>query len=249
MSGILIVSIGRRIACSWVAGGYNTIIRDPSAEQRKAAIHFIDNNFAEFAKILGLTVAKPGLYSAVEDLGSAVASAWFVVEAVPEKLDLKISIFKDLALKAPKDCILGSNSSSYKSSMMVEQVDDESRGRILNVHYTMPAATRTVELMTSTYTNEAIFPFLVEHHKKIGLLPAVARKESTGYVPKKLAILPMRVSFLVLFGLTTLRFIFNRLWAAIKRETIKIIAQGVSDPEEIDTLWVGPPIILLKKIL
>jgi 3-hydroxyacyl-CoA dehydrogenase len=33
-------------------------------------------------------------------------------------------------------------------------------------------------------------------------------------------------------------FIFNRLWAAIKRESLKIIAQGVSDPKEIDALWV-----------
>lgn len=176
------VSIGRRIACSWVAGGYNTIIRDPSAEQRKAALHFLDNNVAEFARILGVSSVRPGTYSAVEDLSSAVANAWFVVEAVPEKLDLKISIFKDLAEQAPRDCILGSNSSSYKSSMMLDQMDDESKGRVLNVHYTMPAATRTVELMTSTYTHEAIFPFLVEQHKRIGLLPAVARKESTGCV-------------------------------------------------------------------
>jgi 3-hydroxyacyl-CoA dehydrogenase len=177
----LITGTGRRIACSWVAGGYNTVIRDPSAEQRTAAVHFIENNLEGFAKILHTNAVKPGTYAAVKDLDSAVANAWFVIEAVPEKLELKISIFKDLALKTPRDCILGSNSSSYKSSMMVDQVDDESKKRVLNVHYTMPAATRTVELMTSTYTHEQIFPFLVEHHKKIGLLPAVARKESTGY--------------------------------------------------------------------
>jgi 3-hydroxyacyl-CoA dehydrogenase len=100
--GLLTISSGRRIACSWVAGGYNTVIRDPSAEQRKAALHFIDNNVEDFSKILKVTAAKPGRYSAVEDLGSAVANAWFVVEAAPEKLDLKISIFKDLAEKAPK---------------------------------------------------------------------------------------------------------------------------------------------------
>lgn len=34
-------------------------------------------------------------------------------------------------------------------------------------------------------------------------------------------------------------FIFNRLWAAIKRESLEIIAQGVSDPSEIDALWVS----------
>ncbi|KAJ5168031.1 uncharacterized protein N7482_003625 [Penicillium canariense] len=205
--------IGRRIACSWVAGGYNVIIRDPSPEQRSAAIHFIDNNVAEFSKILSTTsVTKKGTYSAVEDLDSAVKDAWFVIEAVPEKLGLKISIFGELARKAPSDCILGTNSSSYKSSLMLDEVDANGRTRVLNVHYTMPPTTRTVELMTSTYTDEAIFPFLVTQHKNVGLLPAVARKESTG-------------------------FIFNRLWAAIKRETIKILAEGVSDAEEIDTLW------------
>ena len=32
-------------------------------------------------------------------------------------------------------------------------------------------------------------------------------------------------------------FIFNRLWAAVKRETLTILAEGVSTPEEIDSMW------------
>ncbi|KAJ5140293.1 hypothetical protein N7448_003701 [Penicillium atrosanguineum] len=205
--------LGRRIACSWVAGGYNVTIRDPSAEQRQAAIHYIDNNLAEFSKILDKTTTGPGKYAAFEDLDSAVKNAWFVLEAVPEKLDLKTSTFGILAMKAPKDCIFGSNSSSYKSSLMLDNMDEEAKKRALNVHYTMPPSNRVVELMTSTYTHDEIFPFLVEKHRDIGLLPAVARKESTG-------------------------FIINRLWAAVKRETLNILAEGVSDPEEIDTLWI-----------
>jgi 3-hydroxyacyl-CoA dehydrogenase len=163
----------------WAAGGYNVAIRDPSADQRNAAIHFIDNNIAAFAKQFKDTNPRRGDYAAYEDLDSAVKNAWFVVEAVPEKLDLKIATFTELAQKAPKDCIMGSNSSSYKSRLMVENLDQQAKERVLNVHYTMPPI-RVVELMTSTFTHPDIFPFLENKHRQVGLLPATARVESTG---------------------------------------------------------------------
>lgn len=83
-------------------------------------MHFINNNLADYAKILGITDTKPGTYDAIEDLQAVIAKAWFVIEAVPEKLDLKVSIFREVAQKAPADCILGSNPSSYKSRLMVD---------------------------------------------------------------------------------------------------------------------------------
>ena len=165
----------------WAAGGYNIAIRDPSADQRTSAITFIDNNIASFYKTLGNSNNKLGQYAAYEDLDSAVKDAWFVVEAVPEKLDLKINTFAELAMKAPKDCILGSNSSSFKSRLMTEKMNNEDKKRVLNVHYTMPPV-RVTEFMTSTFTDPAIFPFLEEKHREVGLLPATALKESTGYV-------------------------------------------------------------------
>lgn len=69
-----------------------------------------------------------------------------------------------------------------------------------------------VELMTCTYTSDNIFPFLVERFKEAGLKPFVALKESTG-------------------------FIFNRIWAAIKREALSVISDGVAAPETIDEIW------------
>ena len=47
---------------------------------------------------------------------------------------------------------------------------------------------------------------------KAGLHPVTARQESTG-------------------------FIFNRIWAAIKREVLAVIQEGVADPEMIDAIW------------
>ena len=51
-----------------------------------------------------------------------------------------------------------------------------------------------------------------QRQKEAGTIPFIARKESTG-------------------------FIFNRLWAAVKREVINILAEGVSVPEEVDQMW------------
>ena len=67
--------------------------------------------------------------------------------------------------------------------------------------------------MTSGYTSPGIFPFLVDRHKEAGLHPVVALKPSSG-------------------------FIFNRIWAAIKREVLSVLAEGVATAETIDDIWI-----------
>ncbi|KAI1049552.1 hypothetical protein LB505_008088 [Fusarium chuoi] len=150
--------------------------------------------------------------TAVEDLAEVVSKAWLVIQAVPEKLPLKISTFADLEKLSPHDAILASNSSSYKSREMIEGLKPETKRRVLNMHYYMPPDYRVVELMTDGETDESIFPFLYERLEEIKFHPYIARKESTG-------------------------FIYNRLWAAIRREALNILAEEVSTPEEIDKLW------------
>lgn len=158
------------------------------------------------------TAAKTGNVQVFEDLDHAVANAWLVIEAVPEKLELKISTFAALEKVAPEDSILATNSSSYKSSEMVSKISEDTKRRVLNTHYYMPPHNMVVELMTDGCTHEEIFPFLSERFRETAALPYVARKESTG-------------------------FIFNRLWAAVKRETLTILSEGVSNAAEIDSLW------------
>lgn len=66
--------------------------------------------------------------------------------------------------------------------------------------------------MTCGSTNPEVFPFIEEKLRTCGLHPVTAKVESTG-------------------------FVFNRIWAAIKREVISVIAEGVTDPETIDQIW------------
>lgn len=184
-------------------------IRDPSAEQRADGVAYVEENVASYAQKTGKV---PGKAEAFEDMREAVADAWLVIEAVPEKIQLKIDTFAELDTLTPADCILASNSSSYKSSEMLEKVSAGRKTQILNMHYYMPPQCMIVELMTNGLTSQEIFPFMVERSKEAATSPYVARKESTG-------------------------FIFNRLWAAVKREALTILAEGVSVPEEIDSMW------------
>lgn len=204
--------LGRRIVCSWVAAGYNVVLCDLDAKQRNASKEYTQHHISEYNKITGLS-RKQGQLTLVSDIETAVKDAWLVIEALPEKLPLKISMFGQLDQHAPKDCILATNSSSYKSSEMLENVSEGRRRLVCNTHYYMPPGNNTVEIMTCGVSDTAVLEFVREKLEDAGMTTAIARKESTG-------------------------LIFNRLWAAIKRETLLILAEGVSEPKEIDKLFV-----------
>lgn len=118
-------------AC-WAAGGWPVIIRDPVAAQRNAAVDYIKDNIGTYTAI---TKRGSGSWSAVDNFQASVKESWLVVEAVPEKLDIKIDTFANLEKFAPADCILGTNSSSYKSGDLVGKVSDETKMRVLNTHF------------------------------------------------------------------------------------------------------------------
>jgi 3-hydroxyacyl-CoA dehydrogenase len=203
--------LGRRIAASWIAANYETVLCDLSEQQRNAATEYVEHNQEEFAKATG-GQRKRAKFSTTDSMETAVKNAWLVIEALPEKLDLKISMMGQLDQHAPHDCILASNSSSYKSRLMLDKVDQGRRLRVCNMHYYMPPGNNVVELMTCGETDANVLEFLKSKLEDAGMTPAIARKESTG-------------------------FIFNRLWAAIKRESLLIMAEGVSEPKEIDKLF------------
>ncbi|WDK21636.1 3-hydroxyacyl-CoA dehydrogenase [Colletotrichum graminicola] len=197
------------IACTWASGGYNVRVREPDVKQHQPCLDYVKQNVDSYP---APGSKSPGTVQIFEDLSPAVENAWLVVEAVPEKIQIKIDVFAELEATAPADAILASNSSSYRSSEMLAKVGDATKTRIMNTHYYTPPTNMVVELMTDGHTNPDYFPFMSERQREVGTRPFIVRKESTG-------------------------FIFNRLWAAIKRETLSILAEGVSSPEEIDTLF------------
>jgi 3-hydroxybutyryl-CoA dehydrogenase len=144
------------------------------------------------------------------DLGLALEGADFVIEAVPEKLELKREVFGELDRLADDDAILATNSSSLASSRMIDKVGHPER--VLNTHYQQPPRLNAVELMSCGKTDEGIIEALMVKLPQYGLVPFHVRRESDG-------------------------FIFNRIWAAIKREALMVVEEGVATPEDVDGMW------------
>ncbi|RFN52411.1 hypothetical protein FIE12Z_3342 [Fusarium flagelliforme] len=201
--------LGRRIAACFASAGWHVIIRDPSETSRADAVAYIEANITDY---LAISHGKKGSCEATGSFNAAVKDAWLVFEAVPEKLSIKEDTFLALEQEAPADCILASNSSSFMSRELLGKVKESTKARVLNTHFMMPPQALIVELMTSGSTAREIFPFLSEEMIKCGLKPVTAKKESPG-------------------------FIFNRIWASIKREVLAVIAEGVADPTTIDQIW------------
>lgn len=201
--------LGRRIGACWASAGYRVNIRDPDPAQRAGALEYIKHELWRYKPTID---PETHIVHVFDDLKLAVADSWLIIECVPEKLDLKIDVFAELEEVACSDAILASNSSSYKSREMTAKVGPETAQRMLNMHYIIPPKIRLVELMTSGSTHRDIFPFLEHHLRNSGMLPLQARTESTG-------------------------FIVNRVWAAIKRECLMVLSEGVATPEELDTAW------------
>jgi 3-hydroxybutyryl-CoA dehydrogenase len=147
---------------------------------------------------------------AAESLADAVAGADIVIEAVREDLDTKLALFAELSRLAP-EAILTTNSSSLPSSQIAPAVEDP--GRFLNTHFFAPVWSRPmVELMGSGATRPEVMEAAERFAKSLGLVTAVVRGDSKG-------------------------FIINRVWRAVKRESLRVVDEGHADPADVDRLW------------
>ncbi|KAJ6180758.1 hypothetical protein N7519_011219 [Penicillium mononematosum] len=198
--------MGRRIAMMWIAANFPVMLCEKAVDYG-GAVGYVQEHEAEQASKQG---TDPGELKATNNLEEAVRDAWMVIEAIPEKLELKIDLMEQLDKLAPPDCIIASNSSSLKSSQMI--VKTEKNYRICNGHYYMPPEQLFFEVMGCGYTDPELISFLMEKAAQAGLSPVHAKVESTG-------------------------FVFNRIWASLKREILLVMAEGVSDAHTIDEMF------------
>jgi 3-hydroxybutyryl-CoA dehydrogenase len=201
-------TLGRRIALMASTRGGEVRLFDTQHHSLDEGLKYVTETLPAVVASMPGTVA--GRVRGETDLATAVKNAWLVVEAVPERLNVKQAVFAELDAKAPQDAILATNSSSYPSSQLIDQVARPER--VLNMHYYMPPELPMVELMSCGKTDPSIIDFLMERLPLYGLVPFRVQRESVG-------------------------FIFNRIWAAIKRESLSVVEEGVANLEDVDRMF------------
>lgn len=145
------------------------------------------------------------------NLAEAVKQADLVIEAIPEKLDLKTKFYQQISKLAPATTIFSSNSSSLLPSQLAPATNRPER--LLNMHFANHIwVNNTAEIMGSPQTDPTVYQEVVNFAKAIGMIPIQLKKEHPSYILNSL-LTPLMVS-----GMS--------LWV-----------NGVADPQTIDKTW------------
>lgn len=141
------------------------------------------------------------------DIGEASTGADLVIEAAPESMALKESIFRDVDAAAPAHALLASNTSSLSIGQIASVVSDPSR--FIGMHFFNPVHIMAlVEVVWGAETSEATTETAVGFARRLGKEPIVV-KDAPGFASSRLGIV-------------------------LGMEAIRMVEQGVASPEDID---------------
>jgi 3-hydroxybutyryl-CoA dehydrogenase len=199
--------MGHGIAQVFAQAGHRVVITDPDPAVLGVALARVGKNLEGEGIDPAPVLARMGINSSLE---AAVARAGLVVEAVPEKLELKQRLFAQVAAAAPAHAILASNTSVIPITRIGEALDPDARARLVGTHWwNPPHLVPLVEVVRTAFTRDDVFDTMFEWLAAVGKRPVKVHRDVTG-------------------------FIGNRLQHALWREALGLVEDGVCDAEAID---------------
>lgn len=198
-------TMGNGIAHVFAKRGFSVILRD--VEQR-----FLDRGLGTISKNLDREVKKGkvaetekpkilGRIQGVTDL-EPLARADFVVEAVPERLDLKLSVLREADKVLRPEVILASNTSSISITQLAAATSRPDR--FLGMHFMNPVPVMVlVEVIRALQTSDATFATTMALCERLEKKP-VAVNDAPGFVSNRL-LMPMinEAAYCVMEGVAT----------------------------------------------
>lgn len=143
-----------------------------------------------------------------ENLGEALSGVDLVIEAVPEKIDLKRSIFQKIEELAPANAILATNTSGLRISKIASVVKNP--GRVVGMHFFNPVPImKLLEVIKHDSSSDDTIDEVIEIGREMGKTTIVV-----GDIP----------------GFAT-----SRLGVVLGNEAIRMLAEGVANASDIDT--------------
>lgn len=120
------------------------------------------------------------------DLGEAVREAELVIEAVPEKFELKVEVLHELDERAPRHAILATNTSSFSITDL--QQTTERPGRVVGLHFFNPVhVMKLVEVVRGRKTDEPVVAAATAFASRTGKEPIVVN-DAPGFASSRLGI-------------------------------------------------------------
>lgn len=207
--------IGASWAALFLASGRSVSMYDPADGAEKAVRRYIE---MAWPALTDLGLAEHGCPDAIrfhDSPAAAVREADFVQENVPERIAIKHSTFAEIEPALKPNAIVASSASGLTLGQMQQGWSDPSRF-VLGHPFNPPHLIPLVEVMGNDRTDASAREGAERFYKAVGKVTIRVNKEKPGHVA-------------------------NRLQAAIWREAISLVLEGVASVEDVDkAIWAGP---------
>ena len=181
-------TMGHGIAHAAMAAGYDTVMYDVSqaaVDKGRSAIHAVLDKSVQLGKLAEADAdAARGRLRLTTVVADAVKDADIVIEAAPEKIDLKLALFRDVQAAAPAHAVLASNTSALSITEMAAVLDQP--GRMGGMHFFNPVhRMKLIEIVKALDTTPETIAVMEEVSLKMGK-ETVLVKESPGFITTRI---------------------------------------------------------------
>ena len=206
-------TMGNGIAHVFAQNNFSVHLVDISQPQLDKAINSIKKNLErQVAKntipegVMNQAISNISTFTSMKD---GVANSDLVIEAVTENENVKLKIFKDLAVLANENAILASNTSSISITKIASATNRPSK--VIGMHFMNPVPVmKLVEIINGYSTDKEVTKTIIDLSKRIGKIPC----EVNDYPG----------------------FVANRILMPMINEAIYSLYENVAGVEEIDTV-------------
>jgi 3-hydroxybutyryl-CoA dehydrogenase len=204
-------SMGHGIAHAAAAAGYDTALFDVSSaalQKGRLAVEDVVRGSVERGKVTAAQAeAILGRLGTSTDLAEVLAETDFIIEAAPERVDIKIQVFADVERLAPARAIVASNTSALSLTEMAATLANPSR--VAGMHFFNPVhKMKLIEVVQALETSPATLAAVHDVAVRMGKETVLVR-ESPG-------------------------FITTRVNASIGNEAFYMLMEGVASARDID---------------
>lgn len=205
-------TMGHGIAHAAMVGGFTTRmydVSDAAVARGRDAIEAIVKKGVELGKVAAEDAGViMGRLSVTTSLADALQDAQFIIEAAPEKIDLKLALFAQIDTLAPAGAVIGSNTSALSITELAGSLGNPSR--VAGMHFFNPVhRMKLIEMVQALESSPDTLAAIEQVSRRMGKETVLVR-ESPG-------------------------FITTRVNASIGNEAFYMLMEGVASARDIDT--------------
>jgi carnitine 3-dehydrogenase len=202
--------IGASWAAYYLARGLDVIATDPAPNAEAALRKYVDEAWSVLTRIGLSTGASPDRLAFTSNLPQALADADLVQENAPERPDFKSKLFAEMDAVAPIDATLASSSSSLTMDVIQSACKRRPERCVIGHPFNPPHVIPLVEVVGGAKTSPETIERAMAFYESIGKKPIRLYKALPGHVA-------------------------NRLQAALYKEVLYLVQEGVLSVVDADT--------------